>query len=105
VGEAQFAGQEIVYESGKPVWTMSYAGTIPPGIDSKDVDAAVKLLHMALMRVAVEEPFRGPRRVDNGAYSYTNRVQGKLDSFFGEETISRGGTKLYELHYGGGLVR
>jgi len=47
----------------------------------------------------------GPRRVDNGAYSYTNRVQGKLDSFFGEETISRGGTKLYELHYGGGLVR
>ena len=105
VGEAMFAGQEMVYESGKPVWTMSYAGTIPAGVDSKDVEAAVKLLHTALMRVNVEEPFRGPRRVDEGAYSYTNRVQGKLDSFFGEETISRGGTKLYELHYGGGLVR
>jgi hypothetical protein len=105
VGEAQFAGQEMVYESGKPVWTMSYAGTLPPGLDSKDVDAAVRLLHIALMRVAAEEPFRGPGRVDDGAYSYTNRVQGKLDSFFGDETISRGGTKLYELHYGGGLVR
>jgi hypothetical protein len=105
VGESTFAGQEIVYESGKPVWTMSYAGYIPPGVNRNDVEATVKLLHIALMRVALEEPFRGPRRVDEGAYTYANRAQGGLDSFFGEETISRGGAKLYELHYGGGLVR
>jgi hypothetical protein len=105
VGESTFAGQEIVYESGKPVWTMSYAGYIPPGTDSTDVQALVKLLHAALMRVPLDEPFRGPRRLDDGAYTYTNRVQGKLDSFFGDETIARGGATLYELHYGGGLVR
>ena len=105
VGESTFAGQEMVYESGKPVWTMSYAGYIPPSVGSKDVEAVVKLLHMALMRVPPLEPFRGPRRIDDGAYSYTNRVRGKLDSFFGDETISRGGVKLYELRYGGGLVR
>lgn len=105
VGESTFAGQEIVYESGKPVWTMSYAGYIPPGIGAKDVEATVKLLHIALMRVPLEEPFRGPRRADEGGYTYANRVQGTLDSFFGGETISRGGAKLYELHYGGGLVR
>jgi hypothetical protein len=105
VGESTFAGQEIVYEAGKPVWTMSYAGYIPPGTEGKEVEATVKLLHIALMRVPIEEPFRGPRRVDEGAYTYANRAQGKLDSFFGEETISRGGARLYELHYGGGLVR
>ena len=106
VGEATFAGQEMVYESGRPIWTMSYAGTIRPGVDSKDVDAAVKLLHIALMRVRVEQPFRGPQRVVDGAYSYANRVEGTLESFFGDETISRGvDLRLYELHYGGGLVR
>jgi hypothetical protein len=105
VGESTFAGQEIVYESGKPVWTMSYAGYIHPGIEGKDVEATVKLLHIALMHVPLEEPFRGPRRIDEGAYTYANRVQGTLDSFFGDETIARGGAKLYELHYGGGLVR
>jgi hypothetical protein len=105
VGESTFAGQEIVYESGKPVWTMSYAGYISPGIDGQEVEAVVKLLHIALMRVPIEEPFRGPRRVDEGGHTYTNRAQGTLGSFFGEETISRGSAKLYELHYGGGLVR
>jgi hypothetical protein len=105
VGESTFAGQEIVYESGKPVWTMSYAGHIRPGIDAREVAAVVKLLHVALMRVPLEEPYRGPRRVEQGAYTYTNRVQGQLDSFHGEEAIARGETKLYELHYGGGLVR
>ena len=106
VGEAQFAGQEMVYESGKPVWTMSYAGTILPNVDSKDVEAAVKLLHTALMRVRVERPFRGPGLVTDGAYRYANHVEGTLESFFGEEMISRGvDLRLYELHYGGGLVR
>lgn len=105
VGESTFAGQEIVYESGKPVWTMSYAGQIRPGTGAKEVEAVVKLLHIALMRVPLEQPYRGPRRVEQGAYTYTNRVQGKLDSFHGEEAIARGDTRLYELHYGGGLVR
>ncbi len=106
VGESTFAGQEIVYESGKPVWTMSYAGYISPGVDSKDVEELVKLLHLALMRVSPLEPFRGPGRVDEGALTYSNEVHGKLDRFFGEETIARGAdARLYELHYGGGLVR
>ena len=96
----------MVYESGKPVWTMSYAGRIRPGVDSKDAEAAVKLLHKALMSVRVEQPFRGPALVPDGAYSYANVVQGTLESFFGEEMISRGvDLILYELHYGGGLVR
>lgn len=46
-----FAGQEIVYYNGKPVWTMSYAGNIPANVSRPDVDALVKLLHKPPMRV------------------------------------------------------
>jgi len=104
-GNAMFAGQEMVYYSGKPVWTMSYAGNIPAEVSKEDVGALVKLLHMALMRVPVEIPYRGPLQLQDGAYTYSNHPDGQLDSFFGRETITRGSTVLYELRYGGGLVR
>ncbi|MGA2185518.1 MAG: DUF5680 domain-containing protein [Bryobacteraceae bacterium] len=104
-GEAMFAGQEIVYYRGKPVWTMSYAGNIPADVSKDDVDALVRLLHKALMGVPAEIPYRGPRLLQDGAYTYCNRPEGRLDSFFGRETIARGDTVLYALVYGGGLVR
>lgn len=104
-GNAMFAGQEIVSYSAKPVWTMSYAGNIPPDVSKDDVDALVKLLHKALMRVPAEIPYRGPRHLQDGAYTYSNHPEGQLDSFFGRETITYGDTVLYELRYGGGLVR
>jgi hypothetical protein len=104
-GSAMFAGQEMVYYNGKPVWTMSYAGSIPAEVSKKDVESLVKLLHKALMLVPAEIPYRGPQQLQDGAYTYSNHPDGQLDSFFGRETIARGGTVLYELRYGGGLVR
>ena len=104
-GNALFAGQEIVYYSGKPVWTMSYAGYIPASVAKDDVDALVRLLHKALMRVPAKFPYRGPLHLQDGVYDYSNRPEGRLDSFFGRETIVRGDAALYELRYGGGLVR
>jgi hypothetical protein len=104
-GGSTFAGQEIVYHSGKPVWTMSYAGHIPDGLDPKEVESVVRLLHIALIRVSADEPYRGPRKIQEGAHTYVNRVQGRLDNFFGNETIMRGETKVYELHFGGGFAR
>ena len=100
-----FAGQEIVYYNGKPVWTMSYAGNIPADVSKVDVDALVKLLHKALMQVPAEIPYRGPRQLQDSAYTYTNDPDVRPDSFFGRETIARGEVVLYELRYGGGLVR
>ncbi len=105
VGESTFAGQEIVYYAGKPVWTMSYAGDIPSRVGAKDKDAVVKLLHLALVRVPPDEPYRGPRRVAEGAYTYTCRSQGTLGAFFGREVIARGDDELYELRFGGGFLR
>jgi len=104
-GSSMFAGQEIVYYGGKPVWTMSYAGNIPADVAKDDIDALVRLLHKALMRVPAEFPYRGPLHLQYGVHEYSNRPEGRLGSFFGRETITRGGAILYELRYGGGLVR
>lgn len=104
-GEAMFAGQEIVYWEGKPVWTMSYAGNIPRDVAKADVDAVVKLLHKALVAVPAEIPYRGPAQLQDGAYRYVNNTLGSFDVFFGRETIARDDNVLYELRYGGGLIR
>jgi hypothetical protein len=98
-------GQEIVYFEDKPVWSMSYAGCIPDGLDTTSVQATVKLLHAALTRVSVEEPYRGPRQFVDGSYTYTNHVEGAVANFFGTEIIAGPGGVGLEVRYGGGFVR
>jgi hypothetical protein len=105
VGDAMFAGQEMVYYAGKPVWSMSYGGEIPREVAKPDVEALVKLLHKALMNVPEGTPYRGPAQIKDGAYEYTNHAGGSFGSFFGNEDIRRNGRVLYKLHYEGGLLR
>ncbi|MGA3136858.1 MAG: DUF5680 domain-containing protein [Terracidiphilus sp.] len=105
VGSTTFAGQEIVYYAGKPIWSMSYAGDIPQEVAKEDVEGLVKLLHKALMNVPESNPYRGPSEIKDGAYQYSNHAGGSFGSFFGEEEICRDGTVLYKLHYEGGLLR
>jgi hypothetical protein len=104
-GSAMFAGQEMVYYSGKPIWAMSYAGDIPEEVSSQDIEGLVKLLHKALMNVPDTIPYRGPTQIEDGAFRYANHAGGSFASFFGDENIQRAGRVLYTLHYEGGLLR
>ena len=104
-GSAMFAGQEIVYYAGKPIWSMSYAGDIPEEVSSQDIEGLVKLLHKALMNVPDSIPYRGPLQIVDGAFYYANHAGGSFASFFGDESILRNGKVLYTLHYEGGLLR
>jgi len=104
-GSAMFAGQEMVYYAGKPVWSMSYAGDIPEEVSSQDIEGLVKLLHKALMNVPDAIPYRGPMQIEDGVFRYANHAGGSFASFFGGEDIQRNGKVLYKLHYEGGLLR
>lgn len=104
-GSATFAGQEIVYYQQKPIWSMSYAGQVHDELDPEMSKKVIALLHAALLHVTEEEPYRGPREHRLGEYLYQNRVEGKLENFYGSESISSSGKTLYDLRYGGGLVR
>jgi hypothetical protein len=104
-GSATFAGQEIVYYQQKPIWSMSYAGQVHDDLDPDTIKKVVALLHAALMHVTEEEPYRGPREHRLGGYFYQNRVDGKIENFYGSESISSSGKTLYDLRYGGGMLR
>ncbi len=105
VGSESFIGQEVIYQNGKPVWSMSYHGRV----FAKDEETKQKLvlfLKNALSNVSEESLFRGPRIHVDTEFTYINTFHGELDFFNGEEMISKksGNGVLYELRYHGGNI-
>ncbi|UWU90245.1 DUF5680 domain-containing protein [Bradyrhizobium sp. CB1015] len=105
-GTGFFVGQEAVSRNERVIWSMSYSGGVRAEITDRDTFLAIyKFLRQALLRVGVEEPYRGPRLFEQDGMAYCNRVEGGIDRFHGVETIARrDGTVLYELRYGGGML-
>lgn len=102
-----FVGQETVSRDERVIWSMSYSGGVRSEIADRDnFLATYRFLRQALLAVSVEEPYRGPRLFEQAGMVYRNEVEGALDRFHGIETIARqDGAQLYELRYGGGLMR
>lgn len=106
-GGIRFIGEEVVYKKGeeKPFWGMNYYGvTLDETLSEEAVD---KALRPALMLVGKDDvlPLRGPKIFINGEYRYTFNVIGDLDSFMGEEIISKNENKIYILKCHGGLIK
>jgi hypothetical protein len=99
----EFAGQEIVYAAGAPVWSMVYAGGVPAEGSVAAVDV-FRILRDALRSVDESAPFRGPEEHREGDVVYRNEIQGDVGCFEGRETISVRGETVYELTYAGGAV-
>jgi len=106
-GMGFFVGQETVSRDDRVVWSMSYSGGARAEITDRDTFLAIyKFLRQALLAIDPEEPYRGPRRFEQAGMVYRNEIEGSLDRFRGVETIAgQDGAPLYELHYGGGLLR
>ncbi|UQR60375.1 DUF5680 domain-containing protein [Bradyrhizobium sp. C-145] len=106
-GMGFFVGQETVSRHDRIIWSMSYSGGARAEIRDRDTFLAIyKFLRQALLAVNADEPYRGPRRFEQSGMVYRNEVEGALDRFHGAETIARDdGAPLYELRYGGGLLR
>ncbi|MGH0052969.1 MAG: DUF5680 domain-containing protein [Sphaerochaetaceae bacterium] len=104
-GASSFAGQELVTYHAHPVWSMVYAGgMIDPMIDENMTKPIIMCLKQALRAVEPNIPYRGPRSLVNGTFSYHNAPEGTIAQFHGKETILNGGVIVYELLYQGGLV-
>ena len=106
-GMGFFVGQETVSKDDRVIWSMSYSGGVGAEIRDRETFLAIyKFLRQALLGVRVEQPYRGPPLFEQAGMVYRNEIEGALDRFHGVETISQqAGTKLYELRYGGGLLR
>ena len=99
LGGDKFAGEEALWISDVPYWSMNYVGRVTGSPFSGD------FLKEALLHVPEEMPYRGPEKYVNGDYTYSCSVEGDFDWFQGKETISYRGKQIYECFYHGGLIR
>lgn len=99
-----FSGEEVVWQNGQAVWSLNYYGRVLAGapVSALDVYAFLKL---ALQRVDVLRPFRGPEEFADGIWRYVDESRGSVEAFTGIETIYRSGIEVYELSYHGGIVK
>ncbi len=99
LGGEQFAGEEALWISGIPCWSMNYAGRVTGGNFSGD------FLKEALLHVPEEAPYRGPAYYKNGGYTYSCSVEGEFDWFQGKESITYQGELIYECYFHGGMIQ
>ena len=99
LGGEQFAGEEALWISDKPYWSMNYMGRVTGSPFSGD------FLKEALLHVPEDMPFRGPEEYMNGDYAYSCSAEGNSDWFQGKETIRYRGNQIYECFYHGGMIR
>ena len=102
-GGRDFMGEEIVYQSGKPVWGMNYHGYVLK--DEISTEDATKILRPALIQdVGDMLPVRGPREYAEGDSQYANKQEGTLERFSGIEEIFLSDKPVYRcLYHGGGI--
>ena len=98
LGGNKFAGEEALWISDKPYWSMNYVGRVTGDNFSGD------FLKEALLNVPADKPFRGPDSYTNGDYTFKCDVTGTFEWFQGYETISFMGNVIYECHFHGGII-
>ncbi len=99
LGGEKFAGEEALWISDIPRWSMNYAGRVKGDNFSGD------FLKEALSHVPPEIPCRGPVNYSNGDYLYQCSVTGTFEWFHGKELIFYKGTEIYECLFHGGLIK
>ena len=73
LGGERFAGEEALWISDNPYWSMNYIGRVTGDNFSGD------FLKEALLLVPFDMPFRGPQNYSNGDYLYQCSVTGAFD--------------------------
>ncbi|KWX79803.1 XRE family transcriptional regulator [Paenibacillus riograndensis] len=99
LGTKKFAGEEALWEDGKPVWALNYAGRVLADGFSGD------FLKEALLHVPEDKPFRGPETYRRDGFTYKCTVDGDFQWFSGYEEIWNGADKVYECRFHGGLIQ
>ena len=101
LGGDKFSGEEALWVSGVPVWSMNYPGRVTGDNFSGD------FLKQALLSVPRDKPFRGPARFESDGfpgYLFVCESCGGTEWFQGFEYISLDGERIYECCFIGGDV-
>ena len=96
-GDEKRMGQEIIYLESKPIWGMNYVG-------KKLGKLETEFLKESLFKLAEKCRFGGECKYEKRELVYSDKGQGNLDEFFGQEEISVHEKSIYKLNYQGGLI-
>ena len=98
IGAGSFAGEEVVWLKGRPLYAMNYCGRV------LDENFSGDFLKAALRAAPEQQPFRGPARYEDGDNCYECALQGTLEWFQGYEEIRWQGERVYECFFHGGKM-
>ena len=101
-GSDPFAGQEVVFQDGRVIWSMVYRGET---MNISNPEPIYEFLRKAMLQVREDRPFRGPNELVEGQLRYTDESEGGVSGFSGTEQIEMDGRLVYILRYSGGIVR
>ncbi|HTX92393.1 MAG TPA: DUF5680 domain-containing protein [Anaerolineales bacterium] len=103
-GGRDFIGEEVAYYRSQAVWAMNYYGRILRA-DLITPAEAGEVIKASLSAMYKEGRFLGGFSHRHAAFQYTDTSEGEVESFRGQEFISRNGERAYELFYHGGLIK
>lgn len=99
LGEGPFAGQEVLWEDGRPVWAMNYL------CRSAGPDLPAAFLGEALLAAPAGLPWPGPAEYAREGLTYRCAVNGTPDWFYGYAEVLQEGERLCEYAFHGGALR
>lgn len=96
-------GQEMVWNNGIPIWSMSYRGGM---LCHEELSSrCFSFLKRCLQRFPTDFFVRGPENYKEGEFRYENKWERDLNSFFGEEKIFWKEEQIYFRNYLGGTIK
>ena len=103
-GTGDFIGEEVVWYKGEPIWAMNYYGYIlvPEELSAEE---SGKVIKESLTALYSEGRFLSGFKHQTSLGIYIDTNVGDVSNFHGLEWTERGGERLYELRYHGGLIR
>jgi hypothetical protein len=104
LGGFAFAGEEAIWQAGKPVWAMNYYGSMTGADPLEAPEGFGDFLKHALLHVPAAAPYRGPSHFSRGRFTYNCQWSGDPSRFRGEETIALDGQPIYLLYFHGGCI-
>lgn len=94
----KFSGEEGLWKSSTPFWSMNYFGRVLDNSFSSD------FLKEALLHVSENMPFRRPEIFTSENKTYVCNVYGDFNRFNGLESIYHDKKKVYECIFHGGTI-
>lgn len=97
-----FQGQELIFQDGKPIWSMSYRGAATEDMEpGKVFDVLQKFIKEYADKVRFGENFE----TEENGFRYKCIANGEINEFKGREEIYQNGKLAHWMDYFGGIIK